>query len=125
MKNLFMFRLTLILFGPWSKKKWGDHLFEFLRKILLATPKPIYIGFGEWIGPTFLFATFFSDAAFGLEPQPDAYRVLFENTNVNRKVFGAHKIIVTSRLCIQHAPVSARAFGTLPLLEREIPCQEM
>ena len=93
-----------------EKKKWGDHLFEFLRKILLATPKPIYIGFGEWIGPTFLFATFFSDAAFGLEPQPDAYRVLFENTNVNRKVFGAHKIIVTSRLCIQHAPVSATRF---------------
>lgn len=85
-------------------KKWGTNLFNSLHRIFLSIPDPIYIGVGEWIGPILLFATFYAEVAFGLEPQPESYELLFENALLNQESWKANKHVLISRLCIQHPP---------------------
>ena len=54
-----------------------------------------YIGFGEWVGPTILFAAQFASRCFGLEPDPRAFNELQLNVAVNPDL-----PIVIDKLCI-------------------------
>jgi FkbM family methyltransferase len=75
--------------------KWEHSTFEVFDQFI--TPETIYIGFGEWIGPTVMFAAQIAKRAFALEPDPRAYKMLLENLEVN-PAFN-HKITAES-ICI-------------------------
>lgn len=60
---------------------WEQGTFDFFHKHL--KPTTTYIGFGEWIGPTILFASNYAKFCYGLEPDPLAYRELERNVILN------------------------------------------
>lgn len=58
----------------------------------------VFIGFGEWIGPTLLFAYQFARYSFGIEPDPIAYEILRMNMYAN---IHTQKEVILSHCCIQ------------------------
>jgi hypothetical protein len=83
-----------------TERQWGNLMWSQFQMVL-ERENSIYIGFGEWIGPSLLFAMTWSRYAFGIEPQPDAYRTLRENAQLNRDALRFDDTLVLSQICIQ------------------------
>jgi hypothetical protein len=83
-----------------TERQWGNLMWSQFEMVL-EREDSIYIGFGEWIGPSLLYAMTWSRYAFGIEPQPDAYRTLRENAQLNRDALRFDDTLVLSQICIQ------------------------
>jgi len=87
---------------------WHREVFALFAAYLAGTNRPFrtYLGFGEWVGPTALYASTYVDRVFALEPDPLAHKMLVANVAANPDVgVKTH----TSRMCIAATP------GTLKL----------
>jgi FkbM family methyltransferase len=77
---------------------WEPETFDYFHRFIKENTT--YVGFGEWIGPTILFAAYLNPKQlFGLEPDPIAFDDLIKNVAVNPQV--KHKITV-ERVCISN-----------------------
>jgi FkbM family methyltransferase len=54
----------------------------------LITPDTVYVGFGEWVGPTILYSAQLAKASYGFEPDKFAFRKLALNTKANQCFWG-------------------------------------
>ena len=64
-----------------SLNKW--EISTFLVFKALIKPHMIYIGFGEWIGPTILYSSQLAKKSYGLEPDNNAFKSLAMNAYAN------------------------------------------
>lgn len=64
-----------------SLNKW--EISTFLVFKALIQPHMIYIGFGEWIGPTILYSSQLAKKSYGLEPDNNAFKSLAMNAYAN------------------------------------------
>jgi FkbM family methyltransferase len=79
---------------------------EFLTFLIfraLITPDTVYVGFGEWVGPTILYSAQLAKASYGFEPDKIAFRKLALNAKANQ-CFGGRLDVFES--CIY--PVSGK-----------------
>lgn len=77
------------VWGAWwthSFPTWHADVFELFDHYLGSGEYTTYVGFGEWIGPTVLFAAPRVQRAFALEPDPAARRDLRRNVAANPAV---------------------------------------
>lgn len=68
-----------------SLLKWETSTFLLFRALI--KPNMVYVGFGEWIGPTILYSSHLAKASYGLEPDYNAFKSLAMNAYAN-KCFG-------------------------------------
>eukprot|EP00026_Physarum_polycephalum_P007906 Phypoly_transcript_07977.p1 GENE.Phypoly_transcript_07977~~Phypoly_transcript_07977.p1 ORF type:complete len:515 (+),score=60.61 Phypoly_transcript_07977:219-1547(+) len=85
---------------------WEPSTFIFFHTFIRGTTT--YVGMGEWIGPTLLFAAQKAKRLIGAEPDPNAYKVLKKNIDFNPDI--SHKIS-TSKLCISDKAESVVMYG--------------
>lgn len=64
-----------------GETSWEAHTFRTFYKWI--SNNTIYIGFGEWIGPTILFAANLAYQSYGIEPDNIAFNVLKQHVQVN------------------------------------------
>lgn len=64
-----------------EKNEWEPYTFDLFDKFL--TKDTIYIDIGAWIGPTTLYASKLCKMCYSIEPDPVAYKILFDTINVN------------------------------------------
>jgi FkbM family methyltransferase len=86
----------------WSGFQWETAASKWesrTQKIFahLITEETTYLGFGEWIGPTILFAAKRSKALYAMEPDPAAFDSLCKNIQANRALGYDQKIHVERR----------------------------
>jgi FkbM family methyltransferase len=96
-------------FAKWwrdSFPSWHHEVFAAFSAYLSTGRFTTYLGFGEWIGPTVMFASKFVDKAIALEPDPICRAALAENIAANPEV---RERTTVSQVCI--APEA----GTLKL----------
>lgn len=95
--------------GPWWKKKlpiWENNTFLYFHTFIRETTS--YVGMGEWIGPTLLFAAKRAHKLVGAEPDPYAYAELRRNVEANPSI--SHKITL-SKLCISNKAEVINMYG--------------
>jgi FkbM family methyltransferase len=86
---------------------WEPETFDYFHRFIKENTT--YVGFGEWIGPTILFAAYLNPKQlFGLEPDPVAFDDLVKNVAVNPQV--KHKITL-ERVCISNTTGTFRFTG--------------
>ena len=87
--------------------KWYNTYFNhweyttFLIFRALIKPDTVYVGFGEWIGPTIMYSSQLAKASYGFEPDVTAFRSLALNAMANQCFNERLKIYQT---CIHKQP---------------------
>eukprot|EP00542_Grammatophora_oceanica_P014612 CAMPEP_0194049546 /NCGR_PEP_ID=MMETSP0009_2-20130614/30745_1 /TAXON_ID=210454 /ORGANISM="Grammatophora oceanica, Strain CCMP 410" /LENGTH=362 /DNA_ID=CAMNT_0038695731 /DNA_START=36 /DNA_END=1124 /DNA_ORIENTATION=- len=76
----------------------------------LITEETTYVGFGEWIGPTIIFAAKRAKKLYAMEPDPAAFDSLCKNVAANRKL-GYDKKIEIQRRCVSTSKEHIRMSG--------------
>jgi FkbM family methyltransferase len=62
--------------------EWEHTTFLIFRALI--RPDMVYVGFGEWIGPTILYSSQLAKASYGFEPDIIAFRSLALNAKANQ-----------------------------------------
>ena len=62
--------------------RWEYVTFIIFRALI--KPDMVYVGFGEWIGPTILYSSQLAEASYGFEPDITAFRSLALNARANQ-----------------------------------------
>lgn len=76
----------------WTKElpTWENDTFLWFNRLI--RPTTTYVGFGEWMGPTLLFAANIAKRSIGLEPDPTAFNLLKGNVDANPSLSSKLKI---------------------------------
>lgn len=86
---------------------WEHTTFLIFRALI--KPDMVYVGFGEWIGPTVLYSAQFAKMSYGFEPDAIAFRSLALNAKANQcfgdrlKVFSTCIYMHSGRLIMKDA----------------------
>jgi FkbM family methyltransferase len=100
----------------WSrveKGEWEASTLSIFSQVI--TKDTLVIDFGAWIGPTILFAGHFAQQVIGLEPNPEAFKLVKKNVDMNHddgrliNVDVFHKCISvrTEQVRMRYGPESA------------------
>ena len=71
-----------IAWFSWDFPNWEQATFLMFRALI--KPDMVYVGFGEWIGPTILYGAQLAKVSYGFEPDTIAFRSLALNAKANQ-----------------------------------------
>lgn len=84
---------------------WEPNTFRTFYSMI--GPEMLYIGFGEWVGPTVIYAGHFAKQALGMDTDPSAFQELSKNAAVNK-----HLGVVVRQQCISDKAETLKMVGT-------------
>ena len=98
----------------WSRVErgeWEASTLSIFSQVI--TKDTLVIDFGAWIGPTILFAGHFANKVIGLEPNPEAFKIVKKNVDINNarlknvEVYNKCISVHNEQVRMRHGPESA------------------
>lgn len=86
-------------------KNWEPNTFRTFYSMI--GPEMLYIGFGEWVGPTVIYAGHLAHLSLGMDTDPTAFSELSQNVAVNK-----HLNLVVKKQCISDKAETLKMVGT-------------